>query len=88
MELYQRFLHIETPFITEILWKVLRQRLNVWDGEATGSVVDEEYQVKINSIGTSNYQIQLIQTGLILEQGKYYEVSFGLCRLIERSKST
>lgn len=51
-------------------------KLNVWDGEATGSVVDEEYQVKINSIGTSNYQIQLIQKGLILEQGKYYEVSF------------
>ncbi len=51
-------------------------KLNVWDGGATGSVVNEEYQVKIDSIGTSNYQIQLIQVGLILEQGKYYEVSF------------
>lgn len=51
-------------------------KLNVWDGEATGSVVDEEYQLKMNSVGTSNYQIQLIQVGLILEQGKYYEVSF------------
>jgi len=50
--------------------------LNVWHGGATGSVVNGEYQVKIDSIGESNYQIQLIQAGLILEQGKYYEVSF------------
>lgn len=51
-------------------------KLNVWDGAATGSVVNGEYQVKIDNIGSSNYQIQVIQVGLILEKGKYYELSF------------
>lgn len=50
--------------------------LNVWAGGASGSVVDGKYQIQIDSIGTSNHHIQLIQSGLILEKGKSYRLTF------------
>ncbi|MFW5960123.1 MAG: carbohydrate binding domain-containing protein, partial [Chitinivibrionales bacterium] len=50
--------------------------LNVWDGDASGSVVDGEYEISIESIGSENHQIQLVQPGLFLENGKTYQVSF------------
>lgn len=50
--------------------------LNVWDGDASSTIENEEYKVKIESIGTENYQIQLIQSGLILEEGQSYKISF------------
>ncbi len=50
--------------------------LNVWDGDASGSVVDGEYQISIGSTGSENHQIQLVQPGLFLENGKTYQVSF------------
>jgi glucuronoarabinoxylan endo-1,4-beta-xylanase len=49
---------------------------NVWSGRATGSVVDGEYEVQVDSVGTSNHDIQLVQAGILLEQGKSYRVSF------------
>ncbi len=51
-------------------------QLNTWAGEAQTSLSNEEYCVDISAIGTENYQIQLIQPGLILEQGKSYEILF------------
>lgn len=50
--------------------------LNVWDGNASGTVSNGEYKIQISDIGTKNYEIQLVQSGLILEKGKYYKVSF------------
>lgn len=50
--------------------------LNVWDGEASGEVVNGEYYIKILSAGTANSDIQLVQSGLFLENGKTYKVSF------------
>lgn len=50
--------------------------LNVWDGEANGIIENEEYKIEINSIGSENHQIQLIQSGLILENEQSYKVTF------------
>ena len=44
--------------------------------QATGSVVDGEYVISITNPGSENWHIQLIQTGLFIEQGKKYVVSF------------
>lgn len=59
--------------------------LNVWEGSATGTVENGEYKTTISSIGTYNYQIQLVQSGLILEKGKSYKVSFDAYALSGRS---
>ncbi len=58
--------------------------LNVWEGDASGSVVDGEYQISIESIGSESYQIQLVQPGLFLEQGETYQVSFDAYAASER----
>lgn len=50
--------------------------LNVWAGTAQGQVVNQEYCIDITSIGTESYQIQLIQSGFILQQDQNYEVVF------------
>lgn len=50
--------------------------LNIWDGSATGDVINGEYRAIISGIGENNHDIQLVQAGLILEQGKAYEVAF------------
>lgn len=50
--------------------------LNTWAGTASGSVVNGEYALDVKTIGTSNYQIQLIQAGIILEKGKSYQIDF------------
>jgi hypothetical protein len=49
---------------------------NTWEGGAHGSVVGGEYKIQIDSIGQHNSGIQLVQNGIILEQGKSYEVTF------------
>lgn len=50
--------------------------LNVWSGRAQGAVENGTYRLTVDSIGEHPYQIQLIQNGIILEQGKSYELSF------------
>ena len=50
---------------------------NTWNGSAaTGSVVNGEYQIQIDNVGTANSDIQLIQNGILLENGKSYQVQF------------
>src|ERR1035437_7006370 len=49
---------------------------NVWGGGAHGSVVNDEYKIQIDSIGQHNSSIQLVQNGIILQQGKSYQVQF------------
>ena len=59
--------------------------LNVWDGEATGTIDNEEYKIDVSSIGTENYQIQLIQSGLILEKDQSYKLTFDARATASRS---
>jgi len=59
--------------------------LNVWDGEATGTIDNEEYKIDVSSIGTENYQIQLIQSGLILEKDQSYKLTFDARATANRS---
>jgi poly(3-hydroxybutyrate) depolymerase len=49
---------------------------NVWSGGAQGSVANGEYKIAIDSLGSGNSAIQLVQNGIILQQGKTYEVKF------------
>jgi hypothetical protein len=49
---------------------------NVWEGGAHGGVTSGEYKIQIDSIGQHNSGIQLVQNGIILEQGRSYEVKF------------
>jgi len=49
---------------------------NTWEGGARGSVASGEYKIQIDSIGQNNSGIQLVQNGIILEQGKSYQVKF------------
>jgi len=49
---------------------------NTWGGTAQGSVVNGEYKIDISALGTANSSIQLVQNGIILQQGKTYEVKF------------
>jgi|GEM_PF-1843768 len=60
-------------------------KLNVWHGGASSSVVNGECRIDIDSVGTSNYQIQLIQSGITLTKGKSYEVSFDAYALASRT---
>ncbi len=50
--------------------------LNIWDGEATGNVVDGKYKIEISSTAEDNHGIQLVQPGLSLLKGKTYKVAF------------
>ncbi|HEX2958501.1 MAG TPA: carbohydrate binding domain-containing protein, partial [Chitinispirillaceae bacterium] len=50
--------------------------LNVWDGSATGTVVNGEYKTTISTAGTKSHDIQLVQAGLILQKDKFYRVTF------------
>jgi len=49
---------------------------NIWDGDAQGSIVGDEYRIEFNELGTETHSIQLVQNGLLLEQGQSYQVSF------------
>ncbi len=60
-------------------------KLNVWDGAATGVVVNGEYKIAIDSTGTNSHDIQLVQPGIYLEKGKTYEVKFDAFAASERS---
>lgn len=50
--------------------------INTWGGTAQGSVVNGEYKIEINALGSGNASIQLVQNGIILQQRKSYEVKF------------
>lgn len=58
--------------------------LNVWEGSATGEVINGEFRIIVSSIGSNSHGIQLVQAGLILEQGKYYQVSFDAYAISDR----
>ena len=59
--------------------------LNIWDGSATGDIINGEYRAIISSIGENNHDIQLVQAGLIIEKGKSYEVTFDAYAVTNRT---
>ena len=58
---------------------------NVWEGGAKGSVVNGEYKIEIDSVGMNNSGIQLVQNGIILQEGKSYQVKFDAYASAKRS---
>ncbi len=58
---------------------------NTWGSTAQGSVSNGEYKIDISSLGTANSSIQLVQNGIILQQGKSYEVTFDAYASANRS---
>ena len=60
---------------------------NNWSGSGEGIVVDGEYKLSITTIGTNNYDIQTVQSGIILEKGKTYRVSFDAYASEDRAMS-
>jgi len=46
------------------------------DGQASGSVQNGEYVVSIGNGSTEDWHIQVVQTGLLMENGAEYSVSF------------
>lgn len=49
---------------------------NTWSGRGSGSVVNGEYKVQVDSLGSSASGIQLVQNGIVLQKGRTYKVSF------------
>ncbi|NLP02122.1 MAG: hypothetical protein GX089_06485 [Fibrobacter sp.] len=49
---------------------------NNWSGKGTGSVVDGEYRLTISETGNNYYDIQVVQPGILLEQGKAYRLVY------------
>ncbi len=49
---------------------------NNWNGSGTGSVVNGEYRLTISAIGENSYDIQVVQPGMRLEQGKTYRLMY------------
>jgi len=68
--------HRDTVFNGRFNLGALGWTFNVWEGGAKGGVVNGEYKIQIDSVGQHNSAIQMVQNGIILEQGKTYEVKF------------
>jgi len=68
--------HRDTVFNGGFDQAALGWTFNTWGGTAQGSVVNGEYKISISALGTGNASIQLVQNGIILTQGKSYEVKF------------
>jgi poly(3-hydroxybutyrate) depolymerase len=49
---------------------------NAWSGRGSGSVVNGEYKVQVDSASEQASGIQLVQNGIILQKGKTYRVKF------------
>jgi len=68
--------HRDTVYNGGFNQAALGWKLNTWGGTAQGSVVNGEFAISISALGTANSSIQLVQNGIILQQGKSYEVQF------------
>ncbi|MFW6254936.1 MAG: endo-1,4-beta-xylanase [Chitinivibrionales bacterium] len=49
---------------------------NNWSGDGAGEVVDGEYQLTVNTAGDNYYDIQVVQSGITLEQEKTYKLVY------------
>lgn len=59
--------------------------LNVKNGMATGSVVEGEYKIAVTGLSEIRDSARLVQSGLFLEKGKEYKVTFDAYAASERS---
>ncbi len=49
---------------------------NNWAGSSTGNVENGEYKITLNTISDHNYDIQVVQPGIVVQQGKTYRMMF------------
>ncbi len=49
---------------------------NNWNGSGTGSVVNGEYSLTVSTVGNNHYDIQVVQPGIRLEQGRTYRLMY------------
>ncbi len=68
--------HRDTVFNGKFIQGQLGWTLNTWDGAAQGCVQNGEYSIAISTAATSSSGLQLVQNGIILTQGKSYELVF------------
>ncbi len=59
-------------------------QLSYWNSKASYSLSDNECIITITDPGTLDYNIQLIQSGILLEQEKTYRVTFDAYASIQR----
>lgn len=57
---------------------------NNWSGSGSGSVIDGEYSIDISTAGENFYDIQVVQPGIRLQQGKTYRLMFDAYASAER----
>lgn len=68
--------HRDTVFNGKFTQGQLGWTLNTWDGAAQGSIQNGEYSIAISTAAASASGLQLVQNGIILVQGKSYELVF------------
>lgn len=49
---------------------------NSWGGDGSGSVIDGEYKLVINTVGDNYYDLQVVQPDILLEKGKTYRLVY------------
>lgn len=49
---------------------------NNWSGTGSGKVENGEYKLTINSTGNNYYDLQVVQSGIYLEEGKFYRLIY------------
>lgn len=49
---------------------------NNWSGEGSGEVQSGEYRLSVDAVGDNYYDIQVVQPGILLEQGKTYRLEY------------
>lgn len=49
---------------------------NNWSGSGTGSVVNGEYRLDVSEVANNYYDLQVVQPGILLEQGKTYRLIY------------
>ncbi|MFW5785153.1 MAG: carbohydrate binding domain-containing protein, partial [Chitinispirillaceae bacterium] len=59
--------------------------LGVYGGEASGAVVDGQYETVIDQAGSEHWHAQFTQGGIRLEQGKSYRLTFDARAVANRS---
>lgn len=60
-------------------------KFNNWSGSGSGTVVDGEYSITVGSAGENDYDIQVVQPGILLEKDKAYRVTFDAYASAERA---
>lgn len=57
---------------------------NKWSGSGKGSISDGEYQISVDSVADSYFDIQVVQQGILLEKGKTYRLMYDAYASVNR----